>query len=71
MIKLLGLVFLVLGGVLLYYGWRSHEAAGAVALAGPDATIGSASSSRSLWLLGLGVVTAIWGLFALLRRNVM
>lgn len=67
MIRLLGLVFLVVGAVLLYYGWQSHEAAGAGVFSAPA----EGGGARSLWLLGLGAVAAVWGLFALLRRNVL
>ncbi|HWL16064.1 MAG TPA: DUF3185 family protein [Opitutus sp.] len=65
--RLLGLVFLVVGVVLLYYGWQSHV----VAAAPMDFTALSVRepASRPIWLLGLGTVTAVWGLYSLLRRN--
>lgn len=63
--KIIGLVGLVLGGVLLYYGWQAHES---VASAASTAVTGS-PTAKSLWLLGAGAVVALWGLFTVARRR--
>lgn len=68
MSKLFGVVFLVIGAALLYYGWREHEAA--TLDAGVDA-VAEIARARSIWLFALGAMTALWGLYALARRNVL
>ncbi len=64
--RFVGLAFLLIGAVLLYYGWQSHEAID------PNlpVAVNDAPAARSVWLLGLGAVATVWGLFALLRRTV-
>lgn len=68
MSKVFGVVFLLIGAALLYYGWREHEAA-TVEVSAVDA-IGDIARTRSIWLFALGAITALWGLYALARRNV-
>lgn len=64
--RVLGIVLLVVGVVLLLQGWRAHELvvanAAAMGTTEPDA--------KSIWLLAVGAVASIWGLFTLLRRTV-
>lgn len=64
--KLLGFILLVVGAALLYYGWESHAAVPPDFDASRDPR-----GARSVWLLSIGAVAAVWGLFALLRRRVM
>ena len=63
--KLLGFILLAIGAVLLYLGWEWHAAVP------PDIaeTARDPRTGRSIWMLGLGAVSAVWGLFALLRRR--
>lgn len=63
--KITGLAVLIVGCVLLYYGWQSHES---VASAVSTSVTGT-PTDRSLWLLGLGLLAAITGLFATLRGS--
>ena len=69
MSKAFGLVFLLIGAALLYYGWREHEAATTEVTA--VAAVGEMARARSIWLFALGAITAFWGLYALARRNVL
>jgi hypothetical protein len=64
--RVVGLVFLLVGVVLLYRGWQAHAAVTATAGTVPAGT----AESASIWMLGLGAVAAVWGLFALMRRRV-
>lgn len=61
--KIIGLALLILGIVLLYFGWQAHES---VASSVSNAVTGS-PTNKSLWLLGGGIVAAVIGLFSLLR----
>jgi hypothetical protein len=63
--KIVGLALLVVGIGLLYYGWQSHTS---VASSVSTAVTG-APTDRSMWLLGLGVVAAVAGLYALIFRG--
>lgn len=65
MSKFLGLVFLILGGVLLYYGWQSHESVASTV----SSTVTGSPSGKSIWLLALGAIAAVWGIYAMLRRR--
>ena len=65
MTKVLGVILLVVGGLMLYFGWSAHEAVGADG-AGPTGDAGT----QAVWLLTLGAVAVVWGLAALLRRRV-
>ena len=67
MSKLLGVIFLVVGGVMLYRGWQSHDA---VSPNGTTVVVTGPAGSESVWLLTLGAVAVIWGLIALFRRSV-
>lgn len=62
--RVLGLALLIVGAVLLYYGWQSHDVPVSELTDGPA----RASGSKSIWLLGTGTVAAVWGLYALLVR---
>jgi hypothetical protein len=65
--RVVGLVFLLVGAVLLYRGWHAHAAVTASVTAVPAPT----PESASIWMLGVGAVAAVWGLFALMRRPVV
>ncbi|WP_158305391.1 DUF3185 family protein [Opitutus terrae] len=64
--RLLGSGLLLAGAVMLYEGRQAHELAmaNAAAMGAPD------TSAKSVWLLALGAVAIIWGLFAVLRRTI-
>jgi hypothetical protein len=62
--RALGLALLIVGAVLLYYGWQSHDVPVSELTGAPA----QASGSKSIWLLGTGAVAAVWGLYALLVR---
>jgi len=64
--KLFGLLLLIVGGALLYYGWQAHES---VASTAANAVTG-APTSKSIWLLAGGAIVALAGLGALFRRTV-
>ncbi|HVU23089.1 MAG TPA: DUF3185 family protein [Opitutus sp.] len=66
MSRFLGLVLLIVGGVLIHYGWEAHESA---ASAISDTVTGS-PTSKSIWLLVLGFTAAAWGLWSVVRRRV-
>jgi hypothetical protein len=63
--KLVGLILLIAGCVMLYFGWQSH-------LGSVDSTgVASApAESESIWLLTVGAVAVVWGLSVALRRRV-
>lgn len=63
--RLIGFILLIVGAVLLYEGWQAHEIVAA------SAGTSAAHSAKSVWLLALGAIAAVWGLCALLRRTVM
>ena len=65
MSKFLGLVFLIIGGVLLYYGWQAHESVASTV----SNTVTGSPTSKSIWLLALGAIAAVWGLYAIFRRR--
>ena len=65
--RLIGTVFLLVSAVLLYYGWQSHAAiAPVLPISGTEAV-----PSRSIWMLAVGAVATVWGLYALLRRTAL
>ena len=66
MTKVLGVILLVGGSLMLYFGWSAHEAVGADGAVGP----GGDAGAQAVWLLTLGAVAVVWGLAALLRRRV-
>ena len=63
--KLVGFILLIAGAVLLYFGWDAHTATA------PDLMepLNDPPPERSVWLLALGAVAVVWGLFALLPRR--
>ena len=63
MSRFLGLIFLIVGAVLLYYGWQAHQS---VASAASNAVVGT-PTNKSMWLLSLGAIAGLWGLFWLFR----
>ncbi|MEO6006286.1 MAG: DUF3185 family protein [Opitutus sp.] len=65
MSKLLGLILLVAGSLMLYFGWNAREAVGAEGLASPLSDAGS----QAVWLLTLGAVALVWGLAVSIRRR--
>lgn len=65
MSKMLGLILLVAGCVMLYFGWQAHEAALAIAASDPA----RATGSQFLWLLTFGAVSVVGGLAVSLRRR--
>ena len=66
MSKLFGIILLVGGSIMLYYGWRAHE----MAFANSGGTFPGATGSESVWLLTLGAVAVVWGLAISLRHRV-
>jgi|GEM_PF-1658563 Protein of unknown function (DUF3185). len=63
--KLLGFLLLIAGAVLLHVGWDAHTATSPQLLE----TMNDPRPGRSIWLLGLGAVAVVWGLFVLLPRR--
>ncbi len=61
--KVTGLVVLIVGCILLYYGWKSHESVASVV----SSSVSGTPTNKSLWLLALGLLAAIAGLFETLR----
>ena len=61
MIRLVGLLFVLLGASLLYLGWQAQDAVPTNGPLTPDI-------SSSIWYLAAGAVAAVWGLCAMLRR---
>ncbi|HWA10386.1 MAG TPA: DUF3185 family protein [Opitutaceae bacterium] len=59
--KFTGFAVLAVGCVLLYFGWVDHESVGSSMAASP--------ANKSLWLLALGLIAAITGLFETTRRS--
>lgn len=66
MSKFLGLIFLIVGAILIYYGWQAHQS---IASSASNAVTG-APTSKSIWLLALGAIAALWGLYSIFRRSV-
>lgn len=64
--KVTGRALVIVGAGLFYFGWRAHESV--VSTVSEQVT--GAPSDRSLWLLGLGVLCASSGIYALLFRPV-
>ena len=65
MSKFLGVVLLIIGGVLLYYGWQAHQSIASTV----SNTVTGSPTSKSIWLLVLGVIAAVWGIYSLFRRR--
>ena len=63
--KLLGFLLLIAGAVLLYLGWDMHTATAPQLME----TMNDPRPGRSIWLLALGAVAVVWGLFVLLPRR--
>ena len=66
MSRALGIIFLLVGALMIYFGWQAHE----VVSSSASPLTGSSESSHSIWLLTLGAVAAVWGLAVLLRRKI-
>ena len=64
--KTLGVIFVLVGAVLMYFGWQAHE----VVSASSATLVGeTAEGSHSIWMLMVGAIAAVWGLAVLLRRR--
>jgi hypothetical protein len=60
-----GLVLIVAGAVLLYYGWQAHQSFASTA----SNAVTGAPTSKSIWLLVTGALGLVSGLFTLFRGN--
>lgn len=63
--KITGFAILIVGCVLLYFGWQAHESVAS----GVSSAITGVPTDRSLWLLALGLIAAIAGIFSTMRGN--
>ncbi len=61
--KLIGIALLVVGALLLYWGYQTHESVGSQVT---ELVTGS-PSDRSMWLLLGGAGCVIVGLYAMMR----
>jgi hypothetical protein len=67
MSKLLGVILLVIGCVMLFYGWQAHQAA---SVSATGAVVSRSGGGESMWLLTMGTIAVVWGLVVSLRRRV-
>jgi high-affinity Fe2+/Pb2+ permease len=62
--KLTGIVLLIVGCGLLYFGWQAHESVGSSV----TQAVTGAPTNKAIWLLAIGALAAASGLYAVLRR---
>jgi len=63
--QLMGILLLVGGGILLYFGWQEKESVASEVAQAVEGT----PTDRSMWMLGGGAVLAVAGLVVLVKRK--
>lgn len=63
--KALSLILLVVGGILLFYGFQSRDSIASTV----NESITGSPTDRTLWLIGLGVAGVLFGGLGLLKKR--
>lgn len=63
--RIIGIALLVVGGLLLYWGYQTHESLGSQV----SELVTGTPTDKAMWLLAGGAVSVAAGLFAMVRRR--